>query len=1636
MLVTSVTELQDALRLGSITVSELWNYKAKNWVTSVCAADIDNDGDIEIIAGSRDGRVCALTRRGDVRWNRVVGYKEWVGVVTCLPPLAERAARIMAGTRDGKIYALAKDGKTVGPDGQLYTLKRDGRALEPQREHAAAWLQSAQVIRQMAVTPSAPFKLIAGSEDRCVYALDYATGEQLWSFSTHGWVRAIVCADLDGDGEAEILVGSADKHLYILNQAGNCIAERDIKRQIHTLVVCDLDQDGRNEILLGTDGKDLLALSSELNELWDRTFESRFLSLCIADIDKDGHDEIIASSDDKHLYILDQQGHILWRHRLGYRIFSLFALDFDHDGQIEVLAGSDDERVYALRIHLIKTLDKKIRRYYHALGKPSFSALTQLTPVERELLQDILKEEGKAHVLPRQVNLAHANDLLDAGQYVQALELLLLLQQQKVELLWRKEKVGHIRSLYFGDIAGDPKREIVLGTAEGTIQAFNVAGRSLWSIPLDAPVLSTQTGYVDHSKWQEIIVCSANHHVYVISGTKKQIKRAPFIDTWMSSIYVNAPGRQSSAEIIVSSEDKKLYIYGSKLDAPLTTIDTPQGIKIVHAYEAHEPGVPEIIAGSIENTVYAYTRAGELLWEYRTLDRVRAICIKDIDGDDKIEIIVASESRNVYVLDYHGHLKWRYYLPHRVLTVDALDIDYNGKIEVLLGCGDGYMYVLSRDGDLLWTYQANDRVRVVRAEDIDDDKQVEIALASEDQLELLRVVNQQQVQQMLTRCWLALQGPAPAGELIKELLHNNNPLVRAFTLHKLSANQQLSTRDFALLEEFVNDRAVEVRATLVRAVMLSYTANPAQARQILNQLSMAPERAIRLAIVENISFLIASDWEAGLEYLERLSHNIDRFVRRAVVRKLHQLIDIPHEHFQEAMLSMLLKAAQYKESDWVCQEAARALAHFLDQHHGELLTYLYDCVMREIKPSILEHVAHNAVTAVVQQTFGAVAALLSGLDEQNVEKCIERAMRAFEETRSLKYGLETWLVYEELRRLFSIRTVAEIAHYQCGLEPGQSQENEHFLTAYRICDRLSSITRILRIFLRREDLNDRLTSLLEVGPAIGAARKFLEREYATLWRGYPLAPLPEHHIFELLLKRWENIVRAQLSELRGKAELKAELQTRRVYLERRIAIWLVITNTGRSAANNVKVTLLHSPDFEVVGRSSFESEAIFSHEEIQAEFIIQPCASCSALNLVFEVVYDDAEAAIKILTVGERLELQVIQQSFRNIPNPYSTGTPTLDSRMFFGREDDITFLRDNLARATGKTVIVLYGQRRSGKTTLLRHLINSSVLDEHIPILIDMQQHAYGISVSKFLHNVAYEIYKRMGKRGIEIARPQRADFLEDPTFTFNQFLEDVEVKIQGKKLILLIDEFEVMEDLVAAGKLEPEIFGYLRSLMQHSQPLDFLLSGTHKIEQLTKGYWSVFFNIARHYRLSRLSARSATELIVKPVDGYLEYEPYAVSKIRQLTGDQPYLIHLVCRSLIEHCNDLQKSYVSINDVNVVLREVMQTGHYHFSWIWEQTTTQERILLAALAEGGRDEGRALSLSDIEELYRSFRLPFKREDVLASLKELLDADVIEMQVDDAQNRAAEGARYRLPVGLIRTWLRQEKSLEYVLRDKI
>ena len=71
-------------------------------------------------------------------------------------------------------------------------------------------------------------------------------------------------------------------------------------------------------------------------------------------------------------------------------------------------------------------------------------------------------------------------------------------------------------------------------------------------------------------------------------------------------------------------------------------------------------------------------------------------------------------------------------------------------------------------------------------------------------------------------------------------------------------------------------------------------------------------------------------------------------------------------------------------------------------------------------------------------------------------------------------------------------------------------------------------------------------------------------------------------------------------------------------------------------------------------------------------------------------------------------------------PNPYIAGNPLTGTEMFFGRSDVFDFIHQALSGQHQDNVLVLYGQRRTGKTSIL-YQMDRNLSDRYLCVFIDL---------------------------------------------------------------------------------------------------------------------------------------------------------------------------------------------------------------------------------------------------------------------------------------------------------------------------
>jgi hypothetical protein len=181
---------------------------------------------------------------------------------------------------------------------------------------------------------------------------------------------------------------------------------------------------------------------------------------------------------------------------------------------------------------------------------------------------------------------------------------------------------------------------------------------------------------------------------------------------------------------------------------------------------------------------------------------------------------------------------------------------------------------------------------------------------------------------------------------------------------------------------------------------------------------------------------------------------------------------------------------------------------------------------------------------------------------------------------------------------------------------------------------------------------------------------------------------------------------------------------------------------------------------------------------------------------------------------------------------------------------------------------------------------------------------------------------------------------------------LPRVRALIGSRTLLITIDEFEELGARVKSGALPDAVFPALRHMMQHGEQLAFIFAGTHKIEDMIGSYWSVLFNVAMYRRVSFLSREAVTRLIKEPVEPYgMRYDDLALEEVLRLTAGHPFFTQLLCNILVNHCNDSERNYVTVQSVRRALGELIEAGQAHLTYIWETSESEACLCLATMAE-------------------------------------------------------------------------------------
>ena len=453
-------------------------------------------------------------------------------------------------------------------------------------------------------------------------------------------------------------------------------------------------------------------------------------------------------------------------------------------------------------------------------------------------------------------------------------------------------------------------------------------------------------------------------------------------------------------------------------------------------------------------------------------------------------------------------------------------------------------------------------------------------------------------------------------------------------------------------------------------------------------------------------------------------------------------------------------------------------------------------------------------------------------------------------------------------------------------------------------------------------------------------------------------------------------------------------------------------------------------------------------------------------SLVFKVLWRAETLAGQQVGGSSEIAIKLSKQksefkSFKLASNPYVTGSPLepkSGAMVFYGRDNLIQQMVRQIE--TQGNVILLEGNRRAGKTSILKHLEGVDTIPNWLVVYCSLQgaegaSGAVGVPTAEVFREIARTIASAItklkidvplpdgkiilaGKPALGIARACKQGIGEDsPFIDFREYLEVILSILEEKDLgiVLMLDEFDKLQEGIDNGVTSPQVPENLRYLIQNYPRFSAVLTGSRRLKRLREEYWSALYGLGTNLAVTALDTDSAEKVVKEPVKDFIAFSNEAVALILELTARQAYLIQKVCNRIFDYAATKGIHSIKSEDVLHIASELVQADE-HFASLWDYAKLgpetgryRRQALLYILTKNFKNETLCTFGMLQEEL---------SQKGITTCDESLDADISylrELELIKLCGGIGVG-HYRLEIPLMAEWIKVHEDEEIVIKNAV
>lgn len=366
--------------------------------------------------------------------------------------------------------------------------------------------------------------------------------------------------------------------------------------------------------------------------------------------------------------------------------------------------------------------------------------------------------------------------------------------------------------------------------------------------------------------------------------------------------------------------------------------------------------------------------------------------------------------------------------------------------------------------------------------------------------------------------------------------------------------------------------------------------------------------------------------------------------------------------------------------------------------------------------------------------------------------------------------------------------------------------------------------------------------------------------------------------------------------------------------------------------------------------------------------------------------------------------------------NPFIPGQPVTGPSLFFGRQEAISWIRENLVK--GRYPMLVSGASRIGKTSLL-HQLSRFLPDTYVMVRVEMLDEETG-QLDRLLWRLADAVTQQLNELpGIDGPRPAWAEFEGHTEHLLSEFWPQFRAALGQQNLILLLDD---VDTLAAGGRnLLAPLLEVLEGWSAQDKNLASILTLTLTPHELAA---QAGFKLPAHlpvYQLGPLASEDAIKLIQEPVGGIITYDYGVARRLVEITSGQPYYLQLLCFEVFNRC--AAAGWVNQRDVDMVVEQLVKREVPDFQQVWHQSSPPEQAVLAAFVSLRGARGLATAL-EIHTVLTNAGVQVERDQVAQVLEQLAARGILER---------LGALSYRFRLTLLSDWLRGRVDLPKLAR---